>query len=199
MAQAKSLTQQDIDTVLRYITTRDYPTRNRLMFLFTVLAGLRVSEVAQLMVGDVRNTDGTIKTQVFLSAQRVKHGHARTVFISTQLQHELTVYLTARTYAQGAIGDDMPLFHTLRGVHKAFTASTLTQHFHYLYRRARVFGASSHSGRRTFITNLSNSGISVFVLASLAGHKNIATTNRYVTVNDEQKRRAVDCFSLQVA
>ena len=44
MAQAKSLTQQDIDTVLRYITTRDYPTRNRLMFLFTVLVGLRVSE-----------------------------------------------------------------------------------------------------------------------------------------------------------
>lgn len=199
MAQAKSLTQQDIDTVLNYITTRTYATRNRLMFLFTVLAGLRVSEVSQLTVGDVRNTDGSIKTQVFLSAQRVKHGHARTVFVSTQLQRELSLYLTARTYAQGDISDDMPLFHTLRGIRNAFTASTLTQHFHYLYRRARVFGASSHSGRRTFITNLSNSGISVFVLASLAGHKNIATTNRYVTVNDEQKRRAVDCFSLQVA
>ena len=199
MAQAKSLTQQDIDAVLNYITTRTYATRNRLMFLFTVLAGLRVSEVAQLTVGDVRNTDGSIKTQVFLSAQRVKHGHARTVFVSTQLQRELSLYLTARTYAQGDIRDDMPLFHTLRGIRNAFTASTLTQHFHYLYRRARVFGASSHSGRRTFITNLSNSGISVFVLASLAGHKNIATTNRYVTVNDEQKRRAVDCFSLQVA
>lgn len=86
MAQAKSLTQQDIDTVLSCITTRSHPTRNRLMFLFTVLAGLRVSEVAQLTVGDVRNTDGSIKSQVFLSAQRVKHGHARTVFVSTQLQ-----------------------------------------------------------------------------------------------------------------
>jgi integrase/recombinase XerD len=53
--------------------------------------------------------------------------------------------------------------------------------------------------RRTFLTNLAQGGISVFVLASLAGHKNISTTQRYVTVNDEQKRRAVDCFSLQVA
>jgi len=192
MAQAKSLTQQDIDAVLRYISTRRHATRNRLMFLFTVLAGLRVSEVAQLTVGDVRNTDGTIKSQVFLAAQRVKHGHARTVFLSTQLQHELSVYLTARTYAQGTIHDHMPLFHTLRGVQKAFTASTLTQHFHYLYRRARVFGASSHSGRRTFITNLSNSGISVFVLASLAGHKNIRTTQCYIDVNDDMKRKAVE-------
>ena len=199
MAQAKSLTQQDVDAVLRYISTRRHASRNRLMFLFTVLAGLRVSEVAQLTVGDVRNSDGTIKSQIFLAAQRVKHGHARMVFLSTQLQQELSLYLTARMYAHGDIGDHMPLFHTLRGVHKAFTASTLTQHFHYLYRRARVFGASSHSGRRTFITNLSNSGISVFVLASLAGHKNIATTNRYVTVNDEQKRRAVNCLNLQVA
>lgn len=195
MAQAKSLTQQDINTVLTYIAGRTNAARNRVMFLLTVLAGLRVSEVAQLIVADVRNTDGTVKSQVFLSSERVKHGHARTVFLSTQLQHEIAQYLAA----QDAVQDDHPLFHTIRGVRKAFTASTLTQHFHYLYRRARVFGASSHSGRRTFLTNLSNSGISVFVLASLAGHKNIATTQRYVTVNDEQKRRAVDCFSLLVA
>jgi integrase/recombinase XerD len=76
MAQAKSLTQQDIDAVLTHIASRTHATRNRLMFLFTVLAGLRVSEVAQLMLGDMRNTDGSIKTQMFLSAQRVKYDHA---------------------------------------------------------------------------------------------------------------------------
>ena len=195
MAQAKSLTQQDIDKVLSYIASNTNATRNRAMFLLTVLAGLRVSEVAQLTLGDVRNTDGTVKSQMFLSSDRVKHGHARTVFISTQLQHELATYLATRS----AFDDTYPLFNTLRGARKAFSASTLTQHFHYLYRRALVFGASSHSGRRTFLTTLSNSGISVFVLASLAGHKNISTTQRYVTVNDDQKRRAVDCFSLQVA
>jgi len=195
MAQAKSLTQQDIDRVLTYIASNTNATRNRAMFLLTVLAGLRVSEVAQLTLGDVRNTDGTVKSQMFLSSDRVKHGHARTVFISTQLQHELATYLATRS----AFDDTYPLFNTLRGARKAFSASTLTQHFHYLYRRALVFGASSHSGRRTFLTTLSNSGISVFVLASLAGHKNISTTQRYVTVNDDQKRRAVDCFSLQVA
>jgi integrase/recombinase XerD len=58
--------------------------------------------------------------------------------------------------------------------------------------REGIAGASSHSGRRTFITNLAAKGISVRVLASLAGHKSIATTQRYIDVNDDMKRRAVE-------
>ena len=65
----------------------------------------------------------------------------------------------------------------------------LAQHFHYMYRRALVFGASSHSGRKTFITSLASQGVSVFVLASLAGHRQISTTQKYVTTNDDMKRR----------
>jgi integrase/recombinase XerD len=68
----------------------------------------------------------------------------------------------------------------------------LAQHFHYLYRRANVYGASSHSGRKTFITSLASQGVSVFVLASLAGHRQISTTQKYVTTNDDMKRRAVE-------
>ena len=61
-----------------------------------------------------------------------------------------------------------------------------------LYRRAGIENASSHSGRRTFITQLANKGVSVRVLASLAGHRSIATTQRYIDVNDDMKRRAVE-------
>ncbi|NBR26123.1 MAG: site-specific integrase, partial [Micrococcales bacterium] len=66
------------------------------------------------------------------------------------------------------------------------------QHFFWLYKRSGVVNASSHSGRKTFLTSLSSKGISVFVLASLAGHKSISTTQRYITVNDDLKRRAVE-------
>jgi integrase/recombinase XerD len=85
-----------------------------------------------------------------------------------------------------------PLFPTHRGPRCSFTANTLTQHFYWLYRKAGITGASSHSGRKTFLTNLANQGVSVFVLASLAGHRSIATTQRYITVNDDVKRRAVE-------
>jgi integrase/recombinase XerD len=66
------------------------------------------------------------------------------------------------------------------------------QHFFWLYRDAGIAGASSHSGRRNFITTLANKGISVRVLASLAGHRSIAVTQKYIDVNDDMKRNAVE-------
>jgi hypothetical protein len=42
------------------------------------------------------------------------------------------------------------------------------------------------------VTSLASQGVSVFVLAELAGHKSISTTQRYVTVNADVKRRAVE-------
>ena len=83
-----------------------------------------------------------------------------------------------------------PLFSTQKRDH--FTANTLCQHFHWLYRQAGIAGASSHSGRRTFITALANKGVGVRVLMALAGHRNISTTQAYIDVNDEMKRRAVE-------
>jgi integrase/recombinase XerD len=61
-----------------------------------------------------------------------------------------------------------------------------------MYRAAGVSGASSHSGRRTFITSLAGKGIGVRVLASLAGHRSISITQRYIDVNDDMKRAAVE-------
>jgi integrase/recombinase XerD len=188
MAAAKSLTQDEINKVLAYIAANAYAQRNRVMFLLTAMAGLRVSEVAGLTVGDVRNADGTVRAEVFLAAHRVKHSHARTVYLNSRLQQEIAVYVQSRKW----IDDTQTLFPTHRGPRCAFTPNTLTQHFYWLYKRAGVRGASSHSGRKTFLTSLASQGISVFVLAALAGHKSIATTQKYVTVHDDMKRKAVE-------
>jgi integrase/recombinase XerD len=42
------------------------------------------------------------------------------------------------------------------------------------------------------ITQLANKGIGVRVLASLAGHKSIMVTQRYIDVNDDMKRQAIE-------
>ena len=85
---------------------------------------------------------------------------------------------------------ERPLFYTEKS--KGFSANTLTQWFFWLYRKAGVSGASSHSGRRTFITNLANKGIGVRVLAKLAGHRSIAVTQVYIDVNSDMMRKAVE-------
>ena len=187
MAAAKSLTPAEIQNALAFIAHGANPERNRCLFLMSVMAGLRVSELAGLTIGDVRNANGTVKAEVYLSAHRVKHAHARTVFLSTRLQNELANYIAQRNW----LDDTQPLFSIHHSPRKAFTANTLTQHFFWQYKRAGI-QASSHSGRKTFLTSLASQGVSVFVLSSLAGHKSIATTQRYITVNDDMKRKAVE-------
>ena len=188
MATAKALTAAEVQQVLDYIAKHNYAERNRVMFLMTVAAGLRVGEVAGLTIGDVRNQDGTVRGEVYMAASRVKHGNARTLYINSRLQSELADYIGQRNW----LDDSQPLFSTHRGPRCSFSANTLAQHFHYVYKRAGIKQGSSHSGRKTFLTSLASQGISVFVLASLAGHKSITTTQKYVTVNADMNRRAVE-------
>lgn len=188
MSQAKTLTPQELRRVLDYVTTRKHAARNRAMLLVTHLAGLRVGEVAALCINDVLDADGSVRNEIRLDAEQTKGNFARVVFVNEKLRKELTKYLTL--YAP--INQDQKLFYTQKRMKEGFTANTLTQHFHHLYRAVGIEGASSHSGRRSFITNLASKGVGVRVLMSLAGHRNIATTQAYIDVNDNQKRAAVE-------
>ena len=61
-----------------------------------------------------------------------------------------------------------------------------------LYEQVGIKHATSHSGRRTFITKLANSGVNVRVIAELASHKSIQTTQRYIDINDNLCSNAVE-------
>ncbi len=160
------------------------------MLLMTHWAGMRVGEVASLCIQDVRNADGSVKQEIRLDAAQTKGKHARVVFVSDRLRKEIALYLKQIE----AKADGHSLFNTQKRA--AFSANTLCQTMNAIYRRAGIEGATSHSGRRSFITTLASKGIGVRVLASLAGHRSIATTQAYIdSVNDEMKRAAVELVS----
>ena len=69
-----------------------------------------------------------------------------------------------------------PLLHMQRS--EGFTANTLTHIVDGIYKNAGIIGATSHSGRRTGLPNLAERGVGVRVLMALAGHSNMATTQR---------------------
>ena len=85
MAQAKTLTTDEIERLLTHINTRKYAARNRSMMLLTHWAGLRIGEVACLRWSDVMNLDGTVKDEIRLLPDMTKGRHARTVFINIKL------------------------------------------------------------------------------------------------------------------
>ena len=186
--QAKTLTQAEIRRVLDYIATRKHSIRNRALLMTTYLSGMRVGELSSLRYKDIVDAEGNIRNEIRLSAEQTKGNEARVVFVSEKLRKELERY----TQIYKPKDSNLKFFYSQKADSDGFTANTLTQFFHYLYKQSGIDGASSHSGRRTFITNLANKGISVRVLASLAGHKNISTTQCYIDVNDEMKRKAIE-------
>jgi site-specific recombinase XerC len=69
--------------------------------------------------------------------------------------------------------------------------------FHRLYNDELGFkGASSHSGRRTFVTRCAKkiieAGGSLRDVQELVGHASLATTQRYIQGDTEAKRGVVD-------
>jgi integrase/recombinase XerD len=188
--QAKTLTQQELRRVLDYTATRKHSVRNRALLMTTHLSGMRVGEVASLRNSDVLDAEGNIRSEIRLSAEQTKGNEARVVFVNDKLRKELELY--TRFMDKANTNPALKFFYSQKRTSDGFTANTLTQFFHYLYKRAGVDGASSHSGRRTFITNLASKGVGVRVLMSLAGHKNISTTQAYIDVNDDMKRKAVE-------
>ena len=188
MGQAKTFTEAELKQLLAFIATQPHAARNRAMVLMTFWAGLRVGEFAQLRYGDALDAQHQARAEIRLDPAITKGRHARTVFVAQKLRVELKRY--AKTHPSR--DPSHCLFPTQKHPQRGFTPNTCAQHFLTLYRRAGIGNASSHSGRRTFITHLANKGVSVRVLASLAGHRSIATTQRYIDVNDDMKRKAVE-------
>lgn len=197
MSQARVLTEKELNLFLLFVKSRKHSERDRAMTLLMHWAGMRVGEVAAIRIGDVLTSDGDIKQQIHLTAEQTKGRHARSVVLSDKIRKELMSYLRARfsekeliavSYSKAVM--QKPLFKTQK--RDGFTANTLSYHFHMLYKAAGLDGASSHSGRRHFLTSLSKRGVALRTMMELAGHRQAQTTMRYVDVTDDMKRAAVE-------
>lgn len=189
MAQAKALNSNEVEHVLAWVGTRRHAQRNRAILLLTHLAGLRIGEVANLRWCDVLTAQGAIKDEIRLLPEMTKGKHARTVFLNKRLRQELQSYCDA--FRRNA-DLSYPLFYTQKSVRQGFSPNTLTQTVSLIYRGAGVDGATSHSGRRSFLTNLANGGTAIHLLKALAGHRSISTTAAYLYTSPSQLKAAVE-------
>ncbi len=186
MKQAKTFDDRELRTAFARAAARRHGIRDRAIVAVSFYGGLRAHEIASLTLGCVRGADGAVVREFLLSRSQTKGKQGRKVFLSEKLRKEIAYFLSRTQMTDPS----EPLFKTQKG--NRFTANAMCHLFREIYREAGIRGASSHSGRRTFITNLAAKGISVRVLAALAGHASISTTQRYIDVNDHQLRAAVE-------
>lgn len=177
--QAKILSDKQIKTVLAYIgSSSRNALRDNVIFLLSVCAGLRAKEIASLELSMVTNAEAQLADAISLQNKASKGQSGRVIAISKTLRAALQAYLDSseRTASSSY------LITTERS--DKFSANAIAVFFNRLYKALGYEGCSSHSGRRTFITNcarkISQVGGSLRDVMMLAGHRNLATTQRYV-------------------
>ena len=189
--QAKTLSKNQIETVLAYLSNSRYPHRDRVIFLLSVKAGLRAMEIANLKWEMILTPDGEIGHSIHLTnvASKGRSG-GRIIPLNKDLRSALNDLKTSGP-------PDRPsqyIVTTERSV--STSAQVIVNLFTRLYVNLGYTGCSSHSGRRTFITNaarkISTVGGSLRDVQVLAGHSNLSTTQRYIEADAAAQRRIVE-------
>lgn len=204
--KAQILTPELLDHLLHHIqaTSRD-PLRDYAIVLFSFKAGLRAGEIAGLSwrdVTDPRNrvgrqarnpTTGEMEAYFEVPNGIAKKGHGRMIPMHPALL--ATLEALQKHMGLDAQPDD-PVIRSLNlgreNYSPRISANTLVVYIKDLYLRAGLQGCSSHSGRRTAITQLAQTankhGCSLFDVQQYAGHANIGTTETYVELSPNAGR-----------
>ncbi|WP_299691272.1 site-specific integrase [uncultured Tateyamaria sp.] len=188
MKQAKLLTDVERKRVSAVINAHRYPIRNHAIFALSFYAGLRACEIAGLRVGDVFEDNGKVRDTIYLAAAQTKGDDGATVLVSKRLAKALAAY--AAQHPRHIAKQGASLFFSAKG--GGFSAQTIVNLFARFYKLGGVKGASSHSGRRQFLTELADKGINARVIQALARHKHLNTTMRYIELNEKKMRNAIE-------
>ena len=187
--QAKTLSKGQVDAVLGYLAKTRNPVRNRLIFLLSAKAGLRAKEIARLTWWMTNDPQGQIGRTICLQDSASKGKSGRMIPLNDEVRDALVEYRKEVLSFAGPF-----VISTERAL--STSPQAIVNMFQRWYRHLGFVGCSSHSGRRTFITNaarkISTVGGSLRDVQMLAGHTNLRTTQRYIDTNREAQVRIVD-------
>jgi integrase/recombinase XerD len=186
--QAKTLTKGQIETTRAWLAGSRYPIRNRVILLLSVRAGLRAKEIAGLTWIMVTEADGQISQAIQLHDNASKGRSGRTIPMHSDLRSALQdLHLELKPKPNDFV------ISTERS--KRTSPQVIVNLFARWYEILGFSGCSSHSGRRTFITNaarkISTVDGSLRDVQMLAGHANLRTTQRYIEPNASAQVRVV--------
>jgi integrase/recombinase XerD len=189
--QAKVLSQGALMRVLARVRVNSFAHRDRVIVLLSVRAGLRAGEIAGLTWSMILTDRGRVGDLIDIRSSIAKKGSGRRVPIHPELKRALIQL--KRVGLRSDAMPDRPVVVSARG--GAMKANSIVNWFVALYVDLGLEGCSSHSGRRTFITNAARqahrAGASLRDVQLLAGHRSIETTQTYIDGDTHAQRRLV--------
>jgi len=188
--QAKTLSSAQIKAVLGHLKQTRYPVRNRVIFLFSIKAGLRAKEIAGISWSMVTDPQGNLSDTIRLTDVASKGRSGGAIPIARDLRQAL---VNLRQCVEVVSGQDQ-VITTERS--RATSPQMIVNLFREWFRALGFDGCSSHSGRRTFITmaarNIGRFGGSLRDVQALARHSSLAMTQRYIEIDSRAMQRVVD-------
>lgn len=186
--QAKILSRMQIDALLNILRLNRYPERNRLITLLALRAGLRAHEIAHLKWSMLLDAEYNVASDIRLENEASKGHSGRIIPISKDLRAALLAWQKLQQPASEFVVSTERSCRT--------SPQAIVNMFARWYEQLGFVGCSSHSGRRTFITNaarkISLVGGSLRDVQMLAGHSSLRITQRYIDGEQEAQRKIVD-------
>jgi site-specific recombinase XerD len=152
----------------------------RTIVLVLLDSGVRAAELLSLNGGDISLDTGEIKVR------KGKGKRGRTTYIGAKALKQVRKYYIVR----GIPGPDEAVFLARDGSGKRFCRSSLFKTIKRIGKRAGVEHCTCHAFRRTFCLESLRSGMDIFHLARLSGHKNLDVLKRYLDLVKADLRAA---------
>ena len=185
--QAKILSDEQVGSLLWFVSTNRHSIRNRVLVLLSLKAGLRAGEIANLTWPMVLGPQDEIAAVIELRDHAAKKRSGRVIAMHPGLRDALSHW---RDTTGTLVG---PVIRSERG--GPMTPVSIVNWFNAAYQAIGLEGCSSHSGRRTFITRAArlvhHVGGSLRDVQLLAGHRSIQTTQRYIDGDSDAQRKLV--------
>jgi site-specific recombinase XerD len=167
--------------------------RHQRLALLSVLysTGLRRGEIERLDVSGWNRDEGV------LTIDGRKSARERRVPVAEGVARVIEAYLPQRHNVLERVGNrqEKALFVTRYG--ERLKGVKVSQHIHSLARRARVPLVSLHQFRHTCASDLIEAGVSLPEVQDILGHAVIATTMRYLSISDPERRKAMEKHPLE--
>ena len=187
MAQARTINENQAKTMFAFLSTQRNAIRNQAMFALRYYCGLRAKEIASLKVGDVLKADGSIKDVADLSAEQTKGSNGREFYINKHAKQ----HIAALIKSMPVVGPHFPLLQVM-GKRKAFSANGIAIAMRNIYNDAGFTGCSSHTGRRSAISQLANKGVGIRIIQKFSGHRQLQSVQHYLDANEEMVKNAAE-------
>ena len=188
---AKIINPKMVNATLNYLDGTRHPIRNRLIFLLSVKLGLRAKEIACLTWSMILDAEGDFTDVLTLdnSASKGNRG-GRIIPLSQTITDALSTHFDTSTRTE-------PHYRIIQTERSDKVApQVIVNMFQRWFADLGYEGCSSHSGRRTFITNaskkISSVGGSLRDIQYLAGHSSLQTTQRYIEGDSRAREKVVE-------